>query len=247
MNKFKAITSIFIAVSTIFIMSASQAATLSFEKISANNNVDLTAQLSVDVTAIGNTVELTFWNAVGEDSSVTDIYFDLGLAEGAILDSSSVFSSISIVADSDGFGTAGYTRENSLLDLTNVDFNEGAKTAVLPGGNGQAISFTSNYDAGAKNVKQGLDNGGEFVTFLAMLGSGSYESFMAGIANGTYRIGLKVQSIALACDYTDLDECPEDSSTYMTPPGVVPIPAAAWLFGTALFGFFATSRRKNNS
>jgi len=248
MKKFKAITSIFIAVSTMFIMSVSQAATLSFEKISANNNVDLTGQLSVDVTAIGDTaVELTFWNAVGEDSSVTDIYFDLGLADNAILDSSSVFSSISIVADSDGFGTAGYTRESSLLDLTNVDFNEGAKTAVLPGGNGQPISFTSNYDAGAKNVKKGLDNGGEFVTFLATLGSGSYESFIAGIADGRYRIGLKVQSIALACDYTDLDECPEDSSSYMTPPGVVPVPAAAWLFGTALFGFFATSRRKKNS
>ncbi len=46
-------------------------------------------------------------------------------------------------------------------------------------------------------------------------------------------IGLKIQSIADACA-VGVDDCPNDSSTYIS---AVPVPAAAWLFGTALFVF----------
>lgn len=219
------------AVAMMFVMGASQASTYSFHKITNNNDVDLTGQLSVDINAVGTTgIEFTFFNNVGKDSSLTDVYFDLGIADGEPLSSSTVFSSIAITDDSD-----------TLAVTTDVNFNEGAKTAVLPGGNGNPINFTSNYDAGAKNVKKGLDQGGEWVTFLATLGSGSYDSFIAGLFDGTYRIGAKIQSIADACA-VGVDDCAEDSSTYMVNP--IPVPAAAWLFGTALLGFFATARRK---
>ena len=251
MKSLKNISAVFTMLLFMFVMGVSQATTYSFDKISSNNDVDLVPQLSVDVTDVSGGVEFTFWNNVGETSSVTDIYFDLGLDADVLLSSSSVFSSISIVADSDGYGSSDYTRADSLVDTTNVDFSDGAKTAVLPGGNGNVLNFESNYDAGAK-VKKGLNASGEFVTFLAILGNDfSYKDFIDGLSFGTYAIGLKLQAIDGACtepsDYDTEGKCPNDSSTYLTPPNVVPVPAAAWLFGTALFGFAAATRRKKNS
>ena len=209
---------------------SSQATTLTFEKITNNNNIDLTGQLSVDVNSVGSTgVELTFSNNVGFDSSLTDIYFDLG--------SNAIFSGVSITDDSD-----------TLAITDDVYFKDGAKTPVLPGANGNPINFTSDYDAGAKNVKKGLDQGGEWVTFLAVLGNSfTYTDFMTGLLDGTYRIGVKIQSIGDACfiDASGVEDCSNDSSTYMV--SAVPIPAAAWLFGSALLGFFASSRGKNSA
>ena len=226
MKILKVASNVMMAIAVMFVMSVSQATTLTFEKITNNNDVDLTGQLSLDISSVGTTgVEFTFYNNVGFDSSLTDIYFDLG--------GSTIFSSVSVSNDSD-----------TLAITDDVYFNEGAKTAVLPGGNGNEINFTSEFDAGAKNVKQGLDQGGEWVSLLATLGAGfSYADFMDGLWNGTHRIGLKIQSIADACA-AGVDDCSDDSSTYIN---VVPLPAAAWLFGTALFGFFVTSRREKNS
>jgi hypothetical protein len=219
-------------VSTVVLMTittVSHATTLSFENITNNNNVDLTGQLSVDVNSIGTTgVEFTFYNNVGLDSSLTDIYFDLG--------SNLIFSDISITNDSDG-----------LASIDDVYFKEGAKTPVLPGANGNPLNFTSDYDAGAKNVKKGLDQGGEWITFLATLGTDvtsgntfTYADFMAGLFDGTYRIGVKLQSIEDACP-TGVDDCANDSDSYVN---VVPVPAAGILFASALFGLGVIGRRK---
>lgn len=238
MKNLKTISAFLTVFTLVFVMGVSHASMFSFEKITSNNNVDLTGQLSLDVVAIGNTgIEFTFYNNVGLDSSLTDIYFDLA--------GSAIFSGVSIIRDSDGFGDATYTAANSLQDMTDVYFKDGAKTAVLPGANGNPINFTSDYDAGAKNVKKGLDQGGEWVTFLATLGGNfTYDNYLAGLADGSYRIGVKLQSIASACA-NNFNDCSNDSSTYLV--SAVPVPAAAWLFGTALFGFFASTKRKKIS
>ena len=227
-SKFRAFSIVITTVVALMTMATvSHATTLSFEKITNNNNVDLTGQLSVDVNSISTTdVEFTFYNNVGLDSSLTDIYFDLG--------SNSIFSGISITNDSDG------------IDIyDDVYFKDGAKTSVLPGANGNPLNFTSEYDAGAKNVKKGLDQGGEWVTFLAILGDNfTYADLMSGLFDGTYRIGVKLQSIGDACP-TGVDDCANDSSTYMV--STVPIPAAGILFATALFGAGLLGRRKKKS
>ena len=138
-----------------------------------------------------------------------------------------MFESIGVSADSDG-----------LLNTNDVYFKDGAKTAVLPGANGNELNFTSEYDAGAK-VKQGLDNSGEWVTFLATIGDGpTYSEFMASLLDGTYRIGAKLQSIGDANDAND-------SSTYMV--STVPIPAAGILFASVLLGLGVFGRRKKKS
>ena len=60
---------------------------------------------------------------------------------------------------------------------------------------------------------------------------------------GQFRIGLHLQAIDADC--IGLSGCGDtDSDSYVNTPNVVPVPAAAWLFGTALLGFFATARRK---
>jgi len=220
---FKVFSRVIITVVLMIMATVSHATTLSFENITNNNNVDLTGQLSVDVNSIGTTgVEFTFYNNVGLDSSLTDIYFDLG--------SNLIFSDISITNDSDG-----------LAIIDDVDFKEGAKTAVLPGANGNPLNFTSDYDTGAKNVKKGLDQDGEWVTFLATLGNNfTYAELMSGLFDGTYRIGVKLQSIGDACP-TGVDDCANDSDSYVN---VVPIPAAGILFASALFGLGVIGRRK---
>lgn len=227
----KYISSIVVMVTLLLVTTYSQAVTLTFEKITTNNNVDLTDQLSVDVNdAGGGSVGFTFYNNVGLDSSLTDIYFDLGLAEGEVLSNSTLFSSFQIADDSD-----------TLAVTTDVYFEPEATPVTLPAGN--PINFTSNYDADAPTPKQGLDQGGEWVTFLATLGSNyTYDNVLAALLDGSLRIGLHIQSIADAC--INGEDCANDSSSYVN---VVPVPAAAWLFGTALFGLFATSRRRKNS
>lgn len=221
MKNLKTISAIFTTLSLFFVMGLSQATTLTFEKITSNNDIDLTGQLLLDVEAVGtNGIEFTFYNKVGLDSSLTDVYFDFG-------SNSALFSSIGVSDDSDGLGV-----------YDDVYFKDGAKTAVLPGANGSELSFTSDYDAGAK-VKQGLDAGDEWVTFLAIIGDGtSYSDFMVGLLDGTYRIGAKLQSIG--------DAGPDnDSSTYMV--STVPIPAAGILFASALLVLGAFGRKKKKS
>ena len=232
MKNLKVISNIVMAIPLMFVMSISHATTLTFDKITNNNDVDLTGQLSLDIAAMGSDgITFKFYNNVGLDSSLTDVYFDLG--ESSVSTSGvGVFSNFKVWDDSDGPVT------------DNVDFSVGAKTPVLPGANGNILNFTSDYDAGAKTVKKGLDQGGEWVTFLAI--GASYDDFMYKLLNGTYRIGVKIQSIGGACaDAEDPSDCQNDSSTYMV--STVPVPAAGILFASALFGAGVFGRRKKKS
>lgn len=218
----KTMTALFAAISMMFVMSVSQAITLSLENITNNNSIDLSSQLLVDVSSVGSGVEFKFTNDVGIASSITDVYFDLGSNTG-------LFSTFSIAAQSTG-----------------VSYDLSPSPGNLPGGN--TIDFTSDF-GGDSTAPQTSANGvnatGEFITFLGTLGSGmTYDNFLADLMNGTFRVGLHIQAIN---DYADCEnspnpDCGSDSYVSVNP---VPVPAAAWLFGTALLGFFATTRRKN--
>src|SRR5512145_721995 len=87
---------------------AASADVIGFFKLTNNGNEDVSAQLSVDVTAVGtDQVAFTFYNNVGIASSITDVYFD----DGTLLGIASVT------------GSAG------------VDFSQLASPGDLPGGN----------------------------------------------------------------------------------------------------------------
>lgn len=221
MKNLKTISALFAALSMMFVASLSQATTLSFDNITNNTGTDLSGQLSVVSTSVTGGVEFKFTNDVGIASSITDVYFDLG-------DNTSLFSSLSIVDQSSG-----------------VSFDLSPHPSDLPGGN--TVGFTSDFGGDStapKTSENGVNASGEYITFLLTLGSGfNYNDYLADLMNGTFRIGMHIQAIAgINCEDSSDEECGSDS--YVS---AVPVPAAAWLFGTALFGLFAASRRKNNS
>ena len=219
MKNLKVITSIFMALSMMFIMSVSQATIFSFENITNNSSIQLSDQLSVDVTdggssEAGNLVAFKFYNNVGIASSITDVYFDNG--------ATNLFTEFSIFEVTTG---------------VSFDLNPSPKN--LPAG--ETIDFYSDFggDSTAPTSANGVDAADEYIIFLGLLDSAfSYDDAIAALFDGGFRVGMHLQAIA--------GGGVNDSDSYAT-VNPVPVPAAAWLFGTVLFGFFATSRRKKNS
>jgi len=217
MKNLKVIMSVFTALAMVFVMSVSQATTLSFVNIENNSSIDFSGQLSTDVTTDGSYAYFKVFNDVdsGTYASITEVYFDYD----------TTLTTVSFYADSG----------------TNVAFTDGANPANLPGGNDPAINFSADYSTDADNKpgiqkENGVDATGEFITFMATLSSlYNYDALLNSLADGTFRIGLHISAIPDGYDNSD---------SYVN---IIPVPAAAWLFGTALFGFFATSRRKKNS
>ena len=217
-NNHQVFKSIMLAVTCFFVTSVSQATLLSVSNITNNTGTDLSSQLLVDYSSVAGGVEFSFTNNIGIASSITDVYFDLGSNTG-------LFSGISITGQ-----TAG------------VSFDLFPSPSDLPGGN--TVGFTSDFGADSTSPasQNGVDALGEELTILAMLGSGfTYDNFLADLMNGVFRVGLHVQAIAgINCENSMDKQCGSDSYTNVS---AVPVPAAAWLFGTALIGFFGASRR----
>ena len=214
MKKLKIITALIAALSMMFVVGISQATTYSFVNVENNSTLDLSTQLSADVSMQGTDALITLRNDVdsGSYASITDIYFgyNTGLTEVSFFDDSGA----------------------------NVMFAGGAAPANLPGGTFKA-DYSADADQGGKSSTlkaNGVDATGEWISFLVALGSNfDYGNLLTAIGEGSFNIGVHVQALA--------DGDKSDSYEVST----VPVPAAAWLFGTALFAFFATSRRKNIS
>jgi hypothetical protein len=78
---------------------------------------------------------------------------------------------------------------------------------------------------------------------------GSGFNFMRFVTAGYLSAGDKLAITGMGCYSTISGYCPERyelSDTLIPPPPVsnVPVPAAVWLFGTALVGFIGVSRRR---
>lgn len=221
MKYFKTILAVFSALAVMFVMSAAQATTLSFENITNNTGTDLSAQLSVESASVTGGVEFTFTNRIGIASSITDIYFDLGA-------NTALFSGHSITVMSTG-----------------VSFDLAPRPNDLPGG--KTVGFTSDFGGDStapKTSANGVDATGEYITFLLTLGAGhDYNDYLAELASGNFRIGMHLQAIAgINCDNSKDPECGSDS--YVS---AVPVPAAGILFASALLGAGALGRRKKKS
>ena len=197
-----------------FLSPQAAAISVGFSKVTNNNVENLSSQLSVDITEGLSGALFTFYNNVGIASSITDIYFDQG--------TTSLFSSINVIDDS-GDG---------------VSFSAGANPSNLPGGNPIGFSAHFSADSDAPVSQNGVNSSTEWVQFLGTFNVGTYANLLESLASNDFRIGLHVQSIGIA----------GGSDGYVSGitslPSTVPVPAAAWLFGSALFGLFAVSRRK---
>jgi hypothetical protein len=193
-------------------------ASYGFYKLSNNNAEDLSSQLSISVwdadaanTEFGtdlldNEILFTVHNNVGISSNITEVYFDDGL-----LGPSEVINSLD-----------GYTAFTG----------GGAAPGNLPGGEDAAPVFeaTQNFSADVDpgSPDKGVNASDDILGIV--LGLGSFDTFddiTAAVADGSLRFGLHVRSIGDA----------GGSDSYINTPDTiteVPVPAAAWLFGSAL-------------
>ena len=212
---------------SIFLVPVAQATTVSITEIVNDGGPNLSEQLSVDVTNLGsNNVGFRFFNGRdGEttvDSIIGGIFFDIG--------SSNVLDIV-------------YSATNS---SDGVLFTATRGTPNLPEGEQLEPEFTD--DAGFKfghdnDIAQGNGTGvndanagtAEFAGFVASLGSGfSFNRLISNIISGDFRIGLHVISI-------EGEGSDAGSDSYIS---TVPVPAAAWLFGSALFGIVVPGVRR---
>ena len=121
---------------------------------------------------------------------------------------------------------------SSLSAPSGVSFDISASPGNLPSGNN--VSFTANYsgDSNPAVKPNGVDSSSEWVTFLGTFASGKdFNGLIAALNSNTFRIGLHMQAIGQT----------GGSDSYVS---AVPLPAAAWLFGSALFGFMMVSNRR---
>jgi hypothetical protein len=128
------------------------------------------AQLSMEVIDEGGgLVGFKFYNAVGEESSITDIYFE----DGSLL---GIFS----ITDS-GLGVA---------------FSAPASPPDLPGG-GLSFTATTSLDSNPPVVPFGVSSSTEWVevTFSLQPG-GTYQDVIDELGTGDLRVGLHVQGFA---------------------------------------------------
>jgi hypothetical protein len=151
-----------------------QAVSFGFYKITNNGNVDVSNQLSVEVTNPGlGQASFTFYNAVGITSSITDIYFDDGTLLG--------IASINVSG-------------------IEVGFEDPAIPENLPGGNSISPPFETtrgfSADSDSPIMEQGVNAASEWVTItFNLINDKTYGDTIAALDNGDLRIGLHVQAI----------------------------------------------------
>jgi hypothetical protein len=216
-------------------VSASLVGSAGFECITQNHQEcdllgGLDGQLRVDIIdpddEADDIVTFMFFNDVGYDSSITDIYFD---DSTDILDESSV-----TIMTSDG-----------------VSFSEPATPARPPG----IPSFTSSYSADSDSPvsSNGVDDSGEWVSFTFSLNNDyNINDLLNALAcgypdctePGDLKVALHVQSEDFGSAYDKSDSFLLIPSDPRLPPNAIPVPAAVWLFGSGLIGMVGVARRR---
>ena len=179
-----------------FAAPASAGPIYSFNCITNNSPTDCAigeAQLSMEVIDDGGgLVSFKFFNAVGEASSITDIYFD----DASLLGGSSITDS--------GSG---------------VSFSGLATPPNLPGGSSISPAFvaTTSTDSDPPVVANGVNTSSEWVQVSFSLLSGQdYQDVIDALGTGDLRVGLHVQGFA-----SGGSEAFVNSSTPVPEPGTM--------------------------
>jgi hypothetical protein len=123
----------------------------------------------------------------------------------------------------------------SIGDQSGTDFSMGANPGNVPGWSTIGFSADSGLTADSNSphlMENGINALGEYLTISAFLTSGTYDALLSDLRSGMFRVAMHVQAIG--------DRGGSDSYVTTT----VPLPAAAWLFGSALLGFMGFSVRR---
>lgn len=185
-----------------------------FTPISANSTENLSGQVKLPVTEVQSGALFAFSNGAGVQSSITDIYFDQA--------ATAVFSSIEYHSAS-GAG---------------VVFDNQAAPTHLP--SGRDIGFFADYSSDSSVRKggvvgNGVNSSGELVDSLGLwANAANFNGLLAALASDDFRVGLHIQAIGGQ----------GVSDSYVNQLNPVPLPAAAWLFASALFGFVVVANRR---
>ena len=187
-----------------------------------NNNIGapnaVGNQLTLDVTDSGlGSALFSFTNSGVISSSIVDVYF----SDPAPI----IFSTFSIFSQS--FGV------NFSLDSPNpANFPEGGPSFI-------EVASADAAGGGVNEIPNGINALNESLVFAAVFSStNNFDSLIAAINSGDFKIGLQTR------DNPQGGNPSTDRWLNDTPVNAVPLPAAAWLFGSALLGFAGLSRRR---
>ena len=177
------------------------------------------AQFQTNVTDTATGAIFEFRNIGSGISSITDIYFDdypLGILNlpGTLDDSASGVSFSSPASPgAPPAGASGF----------DASYSADSDSPIVANGINQAAA-----DSTSEWLKIEFDYANPLTTTYTML--------IAALNDGRLNIALHAQAIGTGANETS-------EWLYITPPSPVPVPAAVWLFGTALIGFIGFSRR----
>ena len=190
--------------------------TYTFNQLNAKEGDGVSDQLSVAVRDSGsNTVSFTFYNDVGEKSSITDIYLT---GTGGVLE------------------VPGKITDQS----SGVDFSSGASPPNLPVGTKYDFVATASADSNPPVYENGVNASDEYVTWTFALAKGAtYDDVIKSIDSGTLRIGAFVPGSSGGSS-SFINGASMERSGDVT---AVPLPAAMWLMIGALGSLVLMSRR----
>jgi hypothetical protein len=198
-------------------------ATYGFYKLTNNNAEDISSQLSI-----------TLWDSAGANTA-----FGTSLAASEVLftvqNNVGTASNIAEVYFDDGLLGPSVVI-NSLGGYTAFT-GGGATPGNLPAGNTATPAFVATQEFSADvdpgNPSKGVNASNDILGIVLGLGGfADFDAVTAAVASGDLRFGLHVRSIGVA----------GGSDSYVN---TVPVPAAAWLFGSALIGLAGLGRKRH--
>ena len=201
---------------------------ITFMRITNDAQVDVASQMWAILSSVDAThVQFEFHNLAVVPSSITDIYFDDGGANGPGL-----LAGITSITDHGTF------------------YEVGASPHSLPAGHGLDPIFLADFSAQSDSspggtLANGVNNSTDYVDLtFALNAPNTYDDVLAARDGGALRLGLHVQGISWmggdASDSFVSTEVVLEPSTL-----VVPEPSTLFLAGTCALGFLGFMRRRN--
>lgn len=189
----------------------------SFTQLQGKGEGKVSDQLMMDAFDAGkNLVGFTFYNSVGQKSSITDIYLT-GTGGLLVLPGE-------ITAQSPG-----------------VSYSIGANPSNLPAGTTYDFYATIGADSNPPVQPNGINAVGEYVTWSFTMARGvTYNDVIKAIDSGILRVGLLVPGYS-GGSASFINTCGVGGGCSQTPS--VPLPASLWLMFGAIGGLAWMSRR----